>query len=211
MGGEYFVRFSSICFNNLRHPDRYSAALHALHMFAKTYTIIRGHISRKKLCRPRDASETELPLDHDSRLARDAQTAAEHARNMNYHDAMKALNRDEPIGPLHPSATAQLRCLYPERVEDPLILSSAPITGRETFDRSTIWRYVKSRSVSSSAGISGFGFNFIQHFGRLTAGYETPEQNDPNWTIFVAFIEDLACGSLVPHQDWNPALSASKR
>ena len=209
MGGDYFVRFIAICINNLRQPDRYHAALHALHMFAKTYILIRGHISRKKTRPPRDTSSVELPPNHDSRLARDAQTAAEHARNLNYHDAIKVLNRDEPIGPLHPSATAQLLRLYPDRIQDPLIPPSAPITGRQLFDRNIIWSYVKSRSVTSSAGISGFGFNFIQHFARLTAGHETPEDADANWTIFVAFIEDLSCGSLTWLRSWATCLKGS--
>jgi hypothetical protein len=209
MGGDYFVRLSAICLNNLRHPDRYNAALHAMHMFAKTYVLIRGHFSRKKPRRPRDASDIELPQDHDTRLARDAQMAAEHARNLNYHDAIKILNRDEPIGPLHPAAAAQLHRLYPDRVEDPHIPPSAPIIGRESFDRDIIWNYIKSRSVTSSAGISGFGFNFLQHFGRLTAGHETPESIDPNWTIFVALIEDLACGSLPWLRSWATCLKGS--
>jgi hypothetical protein len=204
MGGDYFVRFTAVCINNLRHPDRYHAALHALHMFAKTYVLIRGHISRKKTRRPRD---DEAPPDLDTRLARDAQAAAEHARNMNYHDAMKCLNRDEPIGPLQ--HTAQLRRLYPDRVQDPLIPPSPPITGRHIFDRDIIWSYIKSRSVTSSAGVSGFGFNFIQHFARLTAGHETPEDTDANWTIFVAFIEDLACGSLPWLRPWATCLKGS--
>ena len=209
MGGDYFVRFTSICLNNLRHPDRYNSALHALHMFSKTYVLIRGHFSRKKPRRQPNASDSDLPQDHDTRLARDAQTAAEHARNLNYHDAMKTLNRDEPIGPLHLSATAQLERLYPPQVENPLIPSSAPVVGRETFDRTVIWNYIKSRSVTSSAGISGFGFNFLQHFGRLTAGHETPEESDPNWTIFVALIEDLACGSLPWLRSWATCLKGS--
>ena len=206
MGGDYFVRFTAVCINNLRHPDRYHAALHALHMFAKTYVLIRGHISRKKIRRPHN---TEACQDHDSRLTHDAQAAAEHARNLNYHDAMKCLNRDEPIGPLHPAATAQLRRLYPDRVQDPLIPPSPPITGRQMFDRNIIWNYVKSRSVTSSAGVSGFGFNFIQHFARLTAGHETHEDADANWTIFVAFIEDLACGSLPWLRSWATCLKGS--
>ena len=209
MGGDYFVRFTAICINNMRHPDRYHAALHALQMFSKTYVLTRGHISKRKPRRPPDASITELPQDRDSRLARDAQTAAEHARNLNYHDAIKTLNRDEPIGPLHPSATAQLLRLYPERVQDPLIPPSPPTTGRVTFDRHVIWNYIKSRSVTSSAGASGFGFNLIQHFARLTAGHETHEEADPNWTILVAFIEDLACGSLPWLRSWATTLKGS--
>ena len=209
MGGEYFTRFTAICINNLRHPDRYHASLDALHMFAKSYILIKGHISKRKPRRPRDASSIELPSDHESRLARDAIIAAEHARNLNYHDAIKTLNRDEPIGPLHASAVPQLLRLYPERVEDPHIPPSAPVIGRETFDRHIIWNYIKSRSVTSSAGISGFGFNWIQHFGRLTAGHETPEAEDPNWTVFVAFIEDLACGSLTWLRPWAISLKGS--
>ena len=206
MGGDYFVRFTSICINNLRHPDRYLAALHAMHIFAKLYSLIHGHISRRK---PRRPPDTSSPQDQESRLARDAQTAAAHARNLNYHDAIKTLNRDEPIGPLHPSATAQLLRLYPDRVQDPHIPSSAPTTGRVTFDRHSIWSYVKTRSVTSSPGVSGFGFNFIQHFARLTAGHETPEDIDPHWTIFVAFIEDLACGSLPWLRSWATTLKGS--
>jgi hypothetical protein len=206
MGGDYFVRFTSVCIDNLRHPDRYHAALHAIHMFPKTYSLIRGHISRKKIRQHHDA---EAPQDLDSRLARDAQTAAEHARNLNYHDAMKTLNRDEPIGPLHPAAIAQLQRLYPARVQDPLIPSSPPVTGRQTFDRDVVWNYIKGRSVTSSPGVAGFGFNFIQHFARLTAGHETLSDPDPHWTLFVAFIEDLACGSLPWLRSWATCLKGS--
>jgi hypothetical protein len=209
MGGDYFAHFTSICVNNLRHPDRYHAAQNAIFMFSKTYRLIKGHISRAKPRKVHDPATPDIFQDPSIRLARDAQTAAEFARNLNYHDAIKTLNRDEPIGPLHPSARDQLCRLYPDRVQDPHIPSSSAVTGRHTFDRHAIWNYVKSRSVTSSPGPSGFGFNFIQHFGRLTAGNEDPENLDPHWTIFVAFIEDLACGSLPWLRSWSTTLKGS--
>jgi hypothetical protein len=210
MGGDYFARFTSICINNLRHPDRYLPALHAIHMFAKTYRLVRGHISRHKPRRPHSEAPTPLNAqDQDNRLARDAQTAAEHARNFNYHDAIKTLNRDEPIGPLHTDAAAQLRRLYPDQVQDPHIPSAPPIIGRQIFHRHAVWNYVKNRSVTSSPGVSGFGFNFIQHFARLTAGHETEDNEDPHWTVLVAFIEDLACGALPWLRPWATCLKGS--
>jgi hypothetical protein len=126
MGGDYFTRFTSICINNLRHPDRYHAAQNAIFMFAKTYRIIKGHISRAKPRRMHDPSALEIFEDPSIRLARDAQIAAEFARNLNYHDAIKTLNRDQPIGPLHPAAAAQLHRLYPDRVEGPVIPHPQP-------------------------------------------------------------------------------------
>jgi hypothetical protein len=209
MGGDYYVHFMSICINNLRHPDRYHAAQNALFMFAKSYRLIKGHISRAKPRRQHDPIAPDIFQDPSIRLARDAQTAAEFARNLQYHDAMKTLNRDEPIGPMHPDAVAQLRRLYPDRVQDPLIPSSPAVIGRHTFDRQAIWAYVKSRSATSSPGPTGFGFNWIQHFGRLTAGHEEPDSLDPHWTIFVAFIEDLSCGSLPWLRPWAITLKGS--
>jgi hypothetical protein len=95
-------------------------------MFAKTYRIIKGHISRAKPRRMHDPSALEIFEDPSIRLARDAQIAAEFARNLNYHDAIKTLNRDQPIGPLHPAAAAQLHRLYPDRVEGPVIPHPQP-------------------------------------------------------------------------------------
>jgi len=194
MGGDVFVRFTAICYNNLRHPDRHHAALHALHMFNKTYCLVHGHISKRKHHKPRaDLSATpDTVKAHDEQLARDAKTAARLAREFHYHDATKVLNRQQPIGPLHPAALEQLPLLYPVQVEEANIPPKAPVIGRVVLDRHVVWSYVRSRSSTSSPGISGYGFVWIQHFARLTIANETRENMDPNWTILVALIEDLA-------------------
>jgi hypothetical protein len=207
LGGDLFVRFVAVCLNDLRHPTRYQPALHAMSTFAHTYRLVRGHISRRKRFEGKHSGHH--PLDESAKLARDASIAAEHARNMRYSDAMRALNREEPIGPLHPEAAAQLLQLYPERVRDPQIPPSSTPSGRQTFDRSAVWMYVKSRAATSSPGISGFGFNWIQHFGKLTAGHETPDNLDPHWTILLALIEDLACGELPWLRQWATSLKGS--
>jgi hypothetical protein len=207
LGGALFVRFLTICLNDLRHPDRYLPALHAIHMLTATYRIVRGHISRRKSFQGKHSHS--LSLDHDAKLARDATIAAEHARNMRYSDALRALHRDEPISPLHPDAASQLHQLYPERVKDPQIPSSPSFSGRQFFDRSSLWTYINSRSTTSSPGISGFGFNWLQYFGRLTIGHETPDNPDPHWTVLLAFIEDLACGELPWLRQWSTSLKGS--
>jgi hypothetical protein len=206
IGGALFVRFAAICFNDLRHPNRYQPALHALHKFASIYRIVQGHISKRK---PFTAtSSPHLPSHLDAKLIRAAASAADHARHMRYHDAMKALHREDPIGPLHPEARRQLSQLFPNQVQDPQIPANVD-PGRQTFDRDSIWTYIKSRAASSSPGISGFGFNWLQLFGKLTAGYETPDNLDPHWTILVALIEDLSCGSLPWLRDWATSLKGS--
>ena len=63
------------------------------------------------------------------------------------------------------------------------------------FDRHAVHRYVKSRASTSSPGISGFGFNWLQLFARLTVAQEDDEHEDPCWTTFIAFLEDFACGT----------------
>jgi len=211
MGGEIFVRFTAICHNNLRHPDRHHAALHALHMFSKTYCLIHGHISKRKNRFPRaDLSSTpDTVKAHDEQLARDAKTAARLAHEFHYRDAAKVLDRQLPIGPLHPAATQQLPLLYPAQVEDAHIPSKAAAVGRVTLDRHVIWNYVKSRASTSSPGISGYGFIWLQHFARLTIACETRDTLDPNWTILVALIEDLACGSLVWLRPWAISLKGA--
>jgi hypothetical protein len=211
MGGDIFVRFTAICFNNLRHPERHHAALHALHMFSKTYCLVHGHISKRKQHKLRtDISVTpDMSKAHDEQLARDAKTAARLAREFHYNDATKALNRQQPIGPLHPAATAQLPLLYPPRVEEAHIPPKAPCVGRVSLDRHVIWNYVKSRSSTSSPGISGYGFIWMQHFARLTIAAESSEHPDPNWTVFVALIEDLSCGSLTWLRPWATSLKGA--
>ena len=79
-------------------------------------------------------------------------------------------------------AQHQLPALYPRKVADVIIPARAP-NGRCTFDRQVIHRYVRSRSSTSSPGISGFGFSWIQLFANLTAAHEDDEHPDPNWTI----------------------------
>jgi hypothetical protein len=178
-----------------------------MHTFTLTYRIVRGHISKRK---PFHGKHDHLhSLDHDTKLIRSATIAAEHARNMRYSDALRALHREDPIGPLHPDATIQLHQLYPERVVDPQIPSSSTLSGRQFFDRSSLWLYIKSRAATSSPGISGFGFNWLQHFGRLTVGHETPDNLDPHWTVLLAFIEDLACGELPWLRQWATSLKGS--
>jgi hypothetical protein len=211
MGGDIFVRFTAICYNNLRHPDRHHAALHALHMFSKTYCLIHGHISKRKPLRHRtDLSSTpDTVRAHDEQLARDAKTAARLAHEFHYRDAAKVLDRQQPIGPLHPAAREQLPTLYPAQVDDPKIPPRAPVSGRATLDRHVVWSYVKSRSATSSPGISGYGFIWLQHFARLTVACETRESPDPNWTVLVALIEDLACGHLTWLQPWATCLKGA--
>ena len=211
MGGDIFVRFTAICYNNLRHPDRHHAALHALHMFSKTYCLIHGHISKRKPPKHRtDLSSTpDTVKAHDEQLARDAKTAARLAHEFHYRDAAKMLDRQQPIGPLHPAARDQLPLLYPSQVEDPKIPPKSPCLGRVTLDRHAVWTYVKSRSATSSPGVSGYGFIWLQHFARLTIANETRENPDPNWTVLVALIEDLACGSLTWLQPWATCLKGA--
>jgi hypothetical protein len=211
MGGDIFVRFTSICYNNLRHPDRHRAALHALHMFSKTYCIIHGHISKRKAIKQRvDPSSTpDATKARDEQLARDAKTAARLAREFHYHDATKVLNRQLPIGPDHPAAKQQLPLLYPKQVEEANIPAAPPVPGRTRFDRHVIWNYIKGRSSTSSPGVSGYGFIWLQHFGRLTIANETPKSPDPHWTVLVALIEDLACGSLPWLRTWATSLKGA--
>lgn len=131
MGGDMFVRFTSICYNNLRHPDRHHAALHALHMFSKTYCLIHGHISKRKQHTQRiDLSTTpDTVKAHDEQLARDAKTAARLAHEFHYRDAAKLLDRQQPIGCQHPAAREQLQALYPDQVEDAKIPPELPPLG----------------------------------------------------------------------------------
>lgn len=200
---EHFTRFIAACVNNLRREAHAEASLHALATFAKMYRYLNGHISRAKAAKPRTFTTSSHPESAAKleQLARDAKTAARLAREMHFHDAMKALDRQQPIGPLSPEAQQQLPSLYPNQFASVNIPSHA-VNGRCSFDRKTIHSYVQSRSSTSSPGISGFGFNWLQLFGKLTAALEDDEHPDPNWTIFVAFIEDLACGALPWLRNW---------
>ena len=203
-----FTRFFSTCASNLRQQHLAEGALHALHHFSATYRVINGHISRYKRPkdfdpRPPDESESQY-----KKLAADAKTAARLARDLRFHDAMKMLDRQQPVGPLCPEALQQLPALYPDRVADAHIPPLFP-GGRCAFDRHAVHSYVKSRSSTSSPGISGFGFNWILLFARLTVAQEDDENEDPNWTIFVAFLEDFACGALPWLRHWATELKGA--
>jgi hypothetical protein len=170
-------------------------------MFGVTYIYINGHISRRRTYKPRNST---LSADSHAALqqaADNAKSAPRLAREFHFRDAMKVLDKQLPVGPLHPAAVAQLPLLYPQQVLDPHI-PLCPPTGRIVLDRQAIQRYVKSRSSTSSPGISGFGFSWLQFYARLTVVIETDENEDPNWTILVAFIGDLACGSLPWLREW---------
>jgi hypothetical protein len=77
------------------------------------------------------------------------------------------------------------------------------------FDRHAVHRYVKSRDSTSSPGISGLGFNWIQLFARLTVAQEDDEHEDPCWTTFIAFLEDFACGTLPWLRHWATELKGA--
>jgi len=201
-----FTRFYSICINNLRKEQHAEASLYALQMFSATYRLINGHISKAKPRKQRaDAGFSADATAHLEQLARDAKTAARLARNHQYRDAMKTLDRQQPIGPLHTAAIAQLPLLYPDKVHDAGVPAAAS-DSRVTLDRHVVHRYVKGRSATSSPGVSGVGFGWTQLFARLTVALEDDEHEDPNWTIFVAFIEDLSCGSLPWLRNWATSL-----
>jgi hypothetical protein len=121
---------------------------------------------------------------------------------------MKMLDRQKPVGPTCPDARQQLPSLYPQQVIDARIPPSAP-GGRTFFDRHDVHAYVKSRSATSSPGISGLGFNWIQLFARLTIALEDDQHEDPNWTVFVAFLEDFACGELPWLRHWATDLKGA--
>jgi hypothetical protein len=121
---------------------------------------------------------------------------------------MKMLDRQQPVRPLCSEARQQLPSLYPQQVIDARIPPLSP-NGRVSFDRHDVYKYVKSRSATSSPGISGFGFNWIQLFARLTIALETDQAEDPNWTVFVAFIEDFACGELPWLRNWATDLKGA--
>ncbi len=202
-----YTKLSTMCFSALRREDLFRDGTHAISQFALHYRIINGHISRRKLKERRALEADPLNSQHE-RLARDARTAARLARDTNYRDAMKVLDRQLPIGPNHPAARAQLPLLYPEQVVEASIPPSVP-HARRLFDRTAIWKYIKSRSATSSPGISGFGFSFLQLFGRLTVEHETDQDEDPHWTVFVALVEDLACGSLPWLRQWATSLKGA--
>jgi ribonuclease HI len=204
-----FTRFFTTCVNNLRRREHADSALHALRMFASTYRMVNGHISRYKRSRSTRADNPAPESnDHYKQLAANAKTAARLARDLKFHDAMKMLDKQQPVRPLCPEARQQLPFLYPQRVIDARIPPSSP-NGRASFDRHDVYKYVKSRSDTSSPGISGFGFNWIQLFARLTIALETDQFEDPNWTVFVAFIEDFACGELPWLQNWATDLKGA--
>jgi ribonuclease HI len=205
-----FTRFLTTCINHLRREQFAEGALHAIARFSATYRIVNGHISRYK--RPKHTPTQPLPgslLDSTyQKLASNAKTAARLARDLKFHDAMKVLDKQTPVGPLCPEARQQLPALYPQRVLDPGVPSSAP-GGRCRFDRHAIHKYIKGRSSISSPGISGFGFNWLQLFARLTVAQETDQNEDPNWTILVSFIEDFACGELPWLRHWATELKGA--
>ena len=200
---ENYTRFIVVCVSSLRREDNAEAALHALATFAKTYRYLNGHISRAKAPKPRDPVACSQPESAASleQLAKNAKAAARLARDFHFHDAMKMMDRQQPVSPQSPEAMQQLGSLYPRRVADANIPTCMP-NGRCCFDRQIIHRYVRSRSATSSPGVSGFGFSWIQLFASLTAAQEDDEHPDPNWTQFCAFIEDLACGSLTWLRHW---------
>jgi ribonuclease HI len=203
-----FTRFFTTCVNSLRTERLAESALHAISRFSATYRIVNGHISRCK--RPKDGARLTT-LDSDSQyknLAANAKTAARLARDLHFHDAMKVLDRQQPVGPLCPEATQQLPSLYPQMVTEAHI-PSALDGGRSIFNRHAVHRYVKSRASTSSPGISGLGFNWIQLFARMTVAQESDENEDPNWTIFIAFLEDFACGALPWLRHWATQLKGA--
>ena len=201
-----FTRFFTSCVNHLRQRQSADGALHALSLFASTYRMINGHISRYK--RPKAMQRDRFCDDSDAQLASNAKTAARLARDLKFHDAMKMLDRQRPIGPTCPDALAQLPSLYPSPVLDAHVPPSTP-GGRRTFDRHVVHQYVKSRSSTSSPGASGLGFNWIQLFARLTIAQETDQNEDPHWTIFTAFLEDFACGELPWLRHWATDLKGA--
>jgi ribonuclease HI len=204
-----FTRFFTTCVNSLRRQEHADSALHALHMFASTYRMVNGHISRYKRSRnPPVSNLIRESEDHYNQLAANAKTAARLARDLKFHDAMKMLDRQQPVRPLCPEARQQLPSLYPQQVTDARVPPSSP-GGRVSFDRHDVHAYVKSRSATSSPGISGFGFNWIQLFARLTIALETDQVEDPNWTIFLAFIEDFAYGELPWLRNWATDLKGA--
>jgi hypothetical protein len=203
-----FTRFFATCTNNLRHQHLAEGALHALHHFSATYRVVNGHISRYKRPKDFDRRPQEDSEPQYRTLAANAKTAARLARDPRFHDAMKMLDRQQPVGPLYPAAMQQLPALYPDKVADANIPSLSP-GGRCIFDRHAVHSYVKSRASTSSPGISGLGFNWIQLFARLTVAQEDDENEDPNWTIFIAFLEDFACGALPWLRHWARELKGA--
>jgi ribonuclease HI len=204
-----YTRFFTLCVNNLRRKEHADSAWYAIRMWSATYRIVNGHISRYKRARAQGApNPVQDSDDHYKQLAANAKTAARLARDLKFHDAMKMLDRQQPVGPLCPDALQQLPALYPKQVIGAHIPPSSP-GGREFFDRHDIFKYVKSRSATSSPGISGFGFNWIQLFANLTIAKEDDKNPDPNWTVFVAFIEDFACGELPWLRDWATDLKGA--
>jgi hypothetical protein len=93
-------------------------------------------------------------------------------------------------------------------VSAPCIPSLSP-GGRLVFNRHAVHRYVRSRSATSSPGISGLGFNWIQLFARLTVAQEDDQHEDPHWTAFIAFLEDFACGALPWLRHWATELKGA--
>jgi hypothetical protein len=205
-----FTRFITTCINHLRREQFANSALYALSRFSATYRIVNGHISRyKRADRMRPPPlPGGTPVSEYEKLASNAKTAARLARDLKFHDAMKVLDRQTPVGPLCPEAREQLPSLYPPRILESGVPTSAP-GGRCRFDRHVIHKYVKSRSSISSPGISGLGFNWLQLFARLTVAQEDDQNEDPNWTILVAFIEDFACGELPWLRHWATELKGA--
>jgi ribonuclease HI len=203
-----FTRFFTTCVNNLRQQQFAEGSWYAICQFSATYRVINSHISRYKRPKDYDPHPPEDSENHYKKLAANAKTAARLARDLRFHDAMKVLDKQQPVGPLCPEALHQLPALFPPQVTDARIPPSWP-GGRVSFDRHAVHRYVNSRSSTSSPGISGFGFNWIQLFARLTVAQETDENEDPNWTIFVSFLEDFACGALPWLRHWATDLKGA--
>lgn len=203
-----FTRFFATCVNCLRRQQSADGALHALKQFAATYRVINGHISKYKRPKDHNPHPPDDSESHYKKLAANAKTAARLARDLRFHDAMKMLDKQQPVGPLCPEAIHQLPSLYPSKQTEAHIPSSSP-EGRRAFDRHAVHRYVTSRDSTSSPGISGLGFNWIQLFARLTIAQESDESEDPNWTIFIAFLEDFACGALPWLRHWATELKGA--
>jgi ribonuclease HI len=113
-----FTRFMTTCINHLRREQFAEGALHAISRFSATYRIVNGHISRyKRSSRLRTQPlPCNPPVSEYQKLASNAKTAARLARDLKFHDAMKILDRQTPVGPLCPEARQQLPALYPPRI-----------------------------------------------------------------------------------------------
>jgi hypothetical protein len=167
-----------------------------------------GHISRYKRTSTGHRTSATCYDDSDAQLAANAKTAARLARDLKFGDAMKMLDRQKSVSPLSAEAQQQLPSLYPSPAAEPDIPSSTP-GGRCTFNRHAIHQYVKSRSATSSPGISGFGFNWLQLFARFTVAQEDDQNEDPHWTVLVAFLEEFSCGELPWLRTWATELKAA--